>query len=257
MRWVITFLALLLSRPLFAQYHYWETDYDALTRTLKHQSADTARLRVLVHLVDIIDLSELRRRRQLLPQLNELLALNQHQHKFNDVPYQQLRVGLRLWAQDPPNPQALAAMQQAVFLFDEANKPVPRLLIAMAPLFNQLRQVPARGVYFRHKLAAYQLRGDQKSMAACYLALGGYYRHKGDYNQSVSHLLRAADLFRTFDRVHYLNEIMAAGAAYADWGNTQRALYYLRLAMKLEDAYGIEGVKRFFTIEAISKVHLR
>lgn len=257
MKWIITLLALLLSGPLLAQYKYWETDYDSLAHSLNGQVADTTRLRVLVQLVDIIDLSELRRRRQLLPQLDELLTLNKQLKKFDDVPYQQLRIGLRLWVQDPPNPQALAAMQQAVFLFDEANRQVPRLLIAMAPMFNQLRQVPARGIYFREKLAAYKLRGDKKNMAACYLALGGYYRHKGDYNQSISHLLRAADLFREFDRVHYLNEIMAAGAAYADWGNTQRALYYLRQAMKLEDAYRIEGVKRFFTVEAISKVHLR
>ncbi|WP_375436894.1 ATP-binding protein [uncultured Hymenobacter sp.] len=257
MKWIITLLALLLSGPLLAQYQYWEADYDALSRTLKGQLADTTRLRVLVQLVDIVDLSELRRRRQVLPQLDELLALNQQLRKLNDVPYQQLRVGVRLWAQDPPNPLALAAMQETIFLFDEANKPVPRLLIAMAPLFNVLLQVSARGVYFREKLDFYKLRGDKKSMAACYLALGGYYRHKGDYNQSISHLLRAADLFREFDRTHYLNEIMAAGAAYADWGNTQRALHYLRQAMKLEDTYRIEGVKRFFTIEAISKVHLR
>ncbi|MDF7814292.1 tetratricopeptide repeat-containing sensor histidine kinase [Hymenobacter sp. YC55] len=257
MKWIITLLALLVSGPLLAQYKYWGTDYDSLSQAVHSQQADTTRLRVLVQLVDIVDLSELRRRRQLLPQLDELLALNKQLKKFDDVPYQQLRVGVRLWAQDPPNPQALAAMQQTIFLFDEAKRQMPRLLIAMAPLFNQLRQVPARGVYFRERLAAYKLRGDKKSMAACYLALGGYYRHKGDYNQSISHLLQAADLFREFDRAHYVNEIMATGAAYADWGNTQRALHYLRLAMKLEDAYQIEGVKRFFTIEAISKVHLR
>ena len=257
MKWIITLLALLLSGPLLAQYKYWETDYDSLSHSLNGQLADTTRLRVLVQLVDIVDLSEMRHRRQLLPQLDELLTLNQKLKKLNDVPYQQLRVGVRLWAQDPPNPQALAAMQQAIFLFDEADREMPRLLIAMAPLFNQLRQVPARGAYFRERLATYKLRGDKKNTAACYLALGGYYRHKGDYNQSISHLLQAADLFRGFDRLLYLNEIMAAGAAYADWGNTQRALYYLRLAMKLEDDYKIEGVKRFFTVEAISKVYLR
>ncbi|MBC8082463.1 MAG: hypothetical protein H7Z21_04570 [Hymenobacter sp.] len=257
MKWLTTLLALLLSGPLLAQstYQYWETDYDSLARTLPRQPTDTARLRVLVHLLDLIDLTELRRRRQALPQLEELLTLNQRLHQLNDVPYQQLRVGVRLWAQDPPAAGALAAMQQAVFLFDEVHRPVPRLLIAMAPLFNQLRQEPARGVYFRQKLAFYQVRGNTENTAACYLALGGYYRRKGDYNRSVSSLLRSADVFRKFDRIHYLNEVMAAGSIYADWGNPQKALQYLRLAMRLEDAYGVEGVRRFYTIEAIAKVY--
>lgn len=87
--------------------------------------------------------------------------------------------------------------------------------------------------------------------------LGGTYRHRGDYNQAISCYLHAADLFRTFHRRLYANELMVAGTTYAEWGNDQKALHYLTQASGLNQQYTINGLQRFFGQQAVGKLYLQ
>ncbi|WP_233254042.1 ATP-binding protein [Hymenobacter sedentarius] len=54
---------------------------------------------------------------------------------------------------------------------------------------------------------------------------------QGDYNQGISHYLRAADLVGTFDRYQQENHLKVVGYYYAEWGNPAQALRYLRQSL--------------------------
>lgn len=258
--YLLSFFLLLLavtrSIPLRAN-GYWNTDYDSLHHALPQLHSPEVRLRTLVHLLDITELTEERRRKEALPMLDELLTLNQQLQLFDDKPYRRLRQGVSLWVQGGHDPLAMTILHRAVNLFDSQHRPIPRLLIDLAPLYNRMHQSEARFTYFRRKLAYYNLHEANENMAACYLVLAGSYRHQSNFNQAISHYLHAADLFKSFDRMLYTNELMVAGAAYGDWGNLQKATEYLSQAMALEDRYKLEGLRRFYTLQALSKLHLR
>ncbi|RSK48855.1 ATP-binding protein [Hymenobacter rigui] len=257
MKWIITLLLLLLTGPLLAQQQYWNADYDSLYYSLKQQPTDTARVRTLVHLLRITELSEPSRRAQATELVAELLRLNTHTQQLHTAaPYQELQAGLRLWQREQYS-GALAAMQQAIELFDEAGQPIPALLIDLAPIYNKLRDSNKRFAYFSRKLQQYRVHGPVENEAACYLVLGGTYRHRGDYNQAISHYLHAADLLQHFNRRLFSNELMVAGSTYAEWGNPQKALYYLQQASLWNDKSKIAGLQRFYSEHAVANLYLQ
>ena len=54
MKWILTALAFWLSSgSLLAQRHYWDASYDSLAQVLSRQRTDTARLRTVLHLLDL------------------------------------------------------------------------------------------------------------------------------------------------------------------------------------------------------------
>jgi signal transduction histidine kinase len=255
MKWILPALCLLFIGSVQAQHAYWAAPYDSLRQVAQRQSSDTVRLRTLVHLLDITELTELPRRQEALPLLDELLQLNQRAQLLDDAPYRELRTGVALWLEGKQLGQAMEAMHRAVTLFDQAKHPVPRLLIDLAPLYNQLQQSEQRLTYFQQKLNEYQLHNNYQNLAACYLVLGGSYRHRGDHNRAISCYLNAADLFAKFDHKLQANELIVAGSAYADWGNNQKALAYMQQAVDLESQYNIKGLQRFYTLLAISRLY--
>lgn len=249
---------LLGSRSALARSYprnYWNTNYDSLRRTLPQQPTDTARLRTLAQLLDITELSDAQRRQQALPLLDELLALNQQLPLLDTQPYRHLRTGIALWVQGGADARALAELHRAIRLFDQARHPVPKLLIDLAPLYNRMHQPVARLAYFRRQLTYYRLHDYRENVAACYLVLGGSYRHLGDFNQAISCYLHAADLFRHFDRRLYANELMVAGSTYAEWGNHAKAIHYLQQANQLLNQYQLKGLQETYILNALSRLH--
>ncbi|MBC6698329.1 ATP-binding protein [Hymenobacter puniceus] len=258
MKWIFTVWFLLLGGSLPAQPRYWNADADSLQQVLAGQRADTARIRTLVHMLHVTELTEPSHRQRAVKALAELLRLNARAHHLADeAPYQQLQAGLQHW-QQRQYAAALAGLQQSIELFDKAGQPVPLLLIDLAPVFNELQDSEGRMRYFQGKLRQYQVAGGfPENEAACHLVLGGSYRHRGNYNQAISHYLRAADLFRHFNRRLYSNELMVAGNTYAEWGNTRKALHYLMLASRYNDQSRIGGLQRFYSERAIASLYLK
>jgi signal transduction histidine kinase len=235
--------------------NYWNTNYDSLRSSLPQQPTDTARLRTLTQLLDITELSDAQRRQQALLLLDELLALNQQLPLLDGQPYRHLRTGLGLWIQGGDDAQALKELHRAIVLFDQAHHPVPKLLIDLAPLYNRMHQSAARLAYFRQQLTYYRLHDYRENAAACYLVLGGSYRHLSDFNQAISCFLHAADLFRHFDRRLYANELMVAGNTYAEWGNHAKAIYYLEKAGQLLRHYQFKGLQEVYILNALSRLY--
>ncbi|RSK44261.1 ATP-binding protein [Hymenobacter perfusus] len=257
MKWIITVFLLLLGGPLLARQSYWNADYDSLRHVLQGQTTDTARVRTLTHLLHLTELTEPAGRQQAADMITELLRLNARTRQLaSAAPYQELQAGLRLWQREQYS-GALDAMQQAIELFDEAGQPVPFLLIDLAPLYNKLRESTTRVAYFNRKLRQYQVHGPIENAAACYLTLGGSYRHRGDYNQAISYYLRAADLFGTFNHRLHAAELMVAGNTYAEWGNPGKALQYLKQAVETNERYHIKGIAQFYSKLAIARLYLQ
>ena len=251
MRWILTVLIIwIICGPVAAQQPYWEVDYDSLTRTLPQQTSDTARLRVVQHLLDLHPTNV-----QALPLLDQLLRLNKQLRLVDAAPYRHLRNGLVLWHQGGADAAALATIKVAVTEFDRLGRPIPWLLIDLVTLYNRLNRMDARRHYYEEKLAYYRLHNATQNMAACYVSQGGYYRRMGDYNRTLNSVLRAADLVRTSDRLLYVRELLVAGAVYADWGNRAKAMQYLGQALRLPEFRRIQGLERVFAFLALSRLY--
>ena len=253
MKWIFTALAVwLLSGPLVAQQHYWDTEYDSLARVLPQQRSDSARLRTVLHLLDLQPTNA-----QALPLLDQLLSLNRRLPMVNDQPYRHLQKGLKLWYQKDGAGAAAALdnVKLAVAEFDRVGRPIPILLIDLVTFYNRLNRMDARRRYYNQKLNYYRLRGQTENMAACYLSQGGYYRRMGDYNRTLDNLLRAADLLQNFDQKMYVRELVVAGDVYADWGNRTKAVYYLHLAHTLSAFQRLQGMQRTFTFLSLSRLY--
>ncbi|TGE17193.1 ATP-binding protein [Hymenobacter elongatus] len=257
-RLLLLFL-LVLHLPGQAQHRYWDADYDSLRLVVRQQRTDTARLRTIVHLIDLVRWDEARERQHALALLDDLFLLNKHLRRVDDAPYRALRKSALHWAEPNQEALALAAAQQAIALFDRSERPIPRLLIEVAPLYNRLNQLDERYFFYRNKLAYYRVHGAKENIAACYLSIGGYYRRRGAYNQAISNFLRAAELFKTFDQRYYISELKVAGANYAEWGNSDKALQYLRQSVALARKYAARGCGGVdaYTLRNISKLYLQ
>ncbi|OON69455.1 ATP-binding protein [Hymenobacter sp. CRA2] len=259
LRFFCLLLVLLFSAPaLRAQVRYWDANYDSLRATLRQpaQQADTARLRTLQHLVDLTELTDALRREQALPLLDELLIIDNRTHLLADArPYQALRDGVAHWLEGRDHRATLGALHRAIALFDESRRPIPRLLIDLAPVYNLLKDDKGRFEYVQNKLNYYRLNGPIQNEAACYLVLAGSFRHRGDFNQAISHYLHAVDAFRQYERSYYITEIMVTGSAYAEWGNMRKAEEYFRRALRLVERYQFKDMRRYYTLQGLARVY--
>ena len=214
-----------------ARYRYWEADPDSLRQVLGRQRADTARLRTLLHLVDVAPTAAYWRAEK--PShaaiMAEVARLSKRFHRPEQRACRLLASGNRLLQAHAAAP-ALDSLQAAVAAFDRLGRPVPTLLAAIRGPYAALNQPEAQARYFRAKLAYYRPRGAPENIAPCLLALGGYCFSRGDYNQALSYILQEVPLYRSFHRLAYYTQQASVGSRYADWGNTAKALHYLQPA---------------------------
>jgi two-component system NtrC family sensor kinase len=219
------------AQPASPRTRYWEAGPDSLRRVLAGQRADTARLRTLMHLADVAPLA--RGNRGVLAETEEVAALSARLHRPERRAYRLLAAGNRLLDGNAPAP-ALDSLQAAVAAFDRLGRPVPWLLGDLRVLYNRLNRPEAKGAYYRAKLAGYRRRGAWENTAACWHGLAGYYASRGDYNRAVGCYLEAAARYRTVMRYQSYALLAAAGSVYADWGNPEKGLFYLRRSIALE-----------------------
>ena len=153
MKWILTALLLWgMGGPVLARGRHWDADYDSLARTLPQRRSDSARLRTVVHLLDLHPTNA-----PALALLDTLLALNQRLKTLDATPYRRLRAGLALWQQGTADAAALDSMKRAVVAFDRTGRPIPWLLMDLVKLYNQLGRMDARREYYDDKLAYYRL----------------------------------------------------------------------------------------------------
>ena len=255
-RWLLPLLLLtLLSGPLAAQHdrRYWEADGDSLRRVLDTQRTDTARLRTLEHLFDVggyksdADYEALNQeqvqlaRRLRRPDARALQLFQEYTQLFK--------------AKEPDPAVQLKRLQACIEAFDSVGRPIPNVLAAAGFLFRKLNQTEEQLTYFQAKLAQYQARGTRENICRCHHALGAPFVYRGDYNQAISHYLHAADIAATYDRGFQENELKVVGTYYAEWGNTAKALYYLRQSLAVHQPQSSHRNSLEYTYRGIAQAY--
>ncbi|MCC3154593.1 ATP-binding protein [Hymenobacter sp. BT770] len=215
-------------RAIHYGYRYWDAPFDSLQRVLAGQHVDSLRLQTLEHVLDVPTVT-VSQQRAYEAAGQEAAVLAARLHYPERVP---LRLAAYYWSNvaNSKNQAALLdTLRTALTYYDALGpKPQTRLLAAISSGYRGLNQPEAKRVFFQRQLAYYQPHGAAENVAYCHRGLGGYYLSRGDYNQAISHELRAVELFRTVSKYMYYNEMRVIGANYAAWGNGARALHYLQ-----------------------------
>jgi two-component system NtrC family sensor kinase len=234
-----------------ARHRYWEAPPDSLRRVLATQHTDTARLHTLIHLVDVSPLWN--EAKSKVEETTEAAVLSARLHRSGSRAYRLQAAGQQLRKINALGP-ALDSLQAAIVEFDRLHWPKPMLVYFIRYLFPPARQA-AKRAYYQARLATCRQRGDAAGMAMCYSALGGYFNVAGDHNQAVGHFLQGAEMIRPYNREVYCNWLVAAGQAYGEWGNPEKALYYLRQSLAGRSSH--QGPSPFYRHKLLAQVQVQ
>ncbi|ALW84975.1 hypothetical protein AUC43_07645 [Hymenobacter sedentarius] len=234
-----------------ARHRYWEAPPDSLRRVLAGQRTDTARLRTLIHLVDVCPLWNEAKTK--VEETTEAAVLTARHHRPGARAYRLQAAGQQLRINNALGP-ALDSLQAAIAEFDRLHRPKPMLVYFIRYLFSPAHQTAKRD-YYQTQLATCRQRGDAAGMAVCHSALGGYFTAAGDHNQAVGHFLQGAEMIRPYNRHVCRNWLAAAGQAYGEWGNPEKALYYLRQSLAGRSSQ--QGPSPFYRSKLLAQVHLQ
>jgi len=223
--WIFIF-----SGSAFCQNYLATAQYDSLARELPKKTTDAEKIKVLQQLIDLEPEFPIKPTQQVINNLDQLIDLNNKAQVIDAAGYKSLRESYQLW-RNGNFERALIGCKKSIELFDKQKKVHFRFLLQIRVLHNLLNKQDDRFKYYTEKLNYYLLNGPQENTAACYHGIAGYYRIKADYNLAISNYLKAAKILKTFDTLYYYNEIGVIGVMYAEWGNDDKADYYLKQAI--------------------------
>lgn len=86
--------------------------------------------------------------------------------------------------------------------------------------------------YLQEKEKYYSIKGPYVNLGAVNHRLGRYYLLKGDYNEAISHYMKAGEILRSYYPLYYTNEMSVVANLYMQWPNLERAKYYSALALQ-------------------------
>jgi two-component system NtrC family sensor kinase len=219
-----------------------DCNLDSLAQHLQANISDTDRLFTLVELTNGIILPE--NPDSALHCVHDILSLNDRLNLIDPKPFLLIRDGLIFWKKKEGD-SAINKFIQAITVFDEQKKIMGQysLLTTIREFYNNLTLHEDRLKFYEEKLNYYQLNGPVENMAACYHGIAGFYYFNADYNQSIGYYLKSASVFKRFSRIGYGNEITVVGLMYSKWGNSERALFYLKIADSINNLsyFGREG----------------
>jgi two-component system NtrC family sensor kinase len=231
------FIFLLIIAPVLAmaqgKYHvktYYEiTPKELLTRLAKANS-DTLKINLLNSLIMYVDnLND--------PAgidtgyINRIISINTKAHLLDDKPYTLLLQGV-LACRKKDYASALGFYKQVVDAFDQQKIDALMVLLQMRWLFNVTNKQDEKLGYYTQKLNYFLQNREDLNAAACHHCIAGYYSYRSDENMAINNYLKAAELFKSRIFSWYTNEMLVVGTVYKDWGNQEKALYYLKMGYK-------------------------
>jgi class 3 adenylate cyclase len=166
--------------------------------------------------------------------IDKLIRLNNRLKMIKTEPYELFRDGALLWKKGE-KAKSIETIKKAISELDK-DKTIFSLiswLSILRILYQNAGMENERLTYYQEKLKYYRENGPEENIAVCYHAISGYYYHKADYNNTISYLLKAAEIFKTYSPRSYANEIAVTGSCYYDWGNYERAKYFLQIGYEL------------------------
>ncbi|MEJ7695030.1 ATP-binding protein [Daejeonella sp.] len=220
----------IISGSAFCQNYVSNAQYDSLARELLKKTTDAEKIKVLQLLIDLEPEFSIEPPQRMINNLDQLIDLNNKTRVIDEAGYKSLRESYLLWRNGDLE-RALIGCKKTIELFDKQKKVMFRLLLQIRVLYNLLSKLDERFKYYTEKLNYYLLTGQQENTAACYHGIAGYYLYKADYNLAISNYLKAAKIYKAFDTVYYYNAIGVVGVTYAEWGNDEKADYYLKQAI--------------------------
>ncbi len=228
----LVFLFAFKMHPGFSQAVHFNYDYDSLAEQLPLQKTDAEEIQLLVLLID--GGPEFSRQPQdiQISYLTQLIELDKKSHAIKIQPYVKMHDSFVQW-RNGDFENALINILQAVDLFDQQKKVITPLLLKIRNLYNILNKQEERFEFYKEKLDYYLVNGPVENTAACYHGIAGYYNYKADYNLAISNYLRAAAIFKPFYQDFYNNEMGVTGVTYERWGNDEKAIHYLKIALPL------------------------
>jgi tetratricopeptide (TPR) repeat protein len=109
--------------------------------------------------------------------------------------------------------------------------------------------------YYSDKIVYYKRYGPIENMGNCYHGLGQYYRSLADYDKAIGYLLRALDVYATFDTAGALNERGIIGTTYLEWGNLDKAEEYQKST--LEELIRTNDVYNYDVYDALGNISFK
>ena len=94
-------------------------------------------------------------------------------------------------------------------------------------LFTAMGKETEEFQYYSARAADYKHTGPKENLADCYFGIAGHYAYLGDYDKSIEYILRARDIYQTFDPFGCATASGVVGYYYLLWGNPDKARPYL------------------------------
>ena len=230
--WLITPVLVFAQGKYYVKTYYEITNKQLLSRLAKAK-ADTMRLNLLNSLImqvaNINDPGSVD-----TSYINRMIRINNKAHLINDTPYQLLLQGV-LACRKHNYVNALSIYKQTNEAFDKQNIDAWNILLQMRWIFNVTNRIEEKLSYYTKKLNYYLQNKQYVNAAACYHCIAGYYSYKSDDNMAINNYLKAGDMVKPYIYSWYTNELLVVGTDYKDWGNLDKALFYLKMGNKQVD----------------------
>jgi two-component system NtrC family sensor kinase len=230
-------ICLVIASSAFAQNDFNSFKMDSLAKMLSTEKTAKDSILILQQMVDFVPIRQ-GETNNYPDRTKLLLELNSREKLIDPVPYQLIQDGNNLWNQKQ-YAKALKNLQLAVEDFDKQHKNIMPLLMSVRLLYNLLDDQDARLAYYQKQLNYYLVNGPFENTAPCYHAIAYFYFIKGADNQAISYYFEAADIFKKIDPHYYVNAMVVVGLTYNNWGNFDKAGYYLNyiipIAKKIKD----------------------
>lgn len=234
--WLGSFAAQAQSRA------YYAASLDSLRHVLGSQRTDTARLRTLQHLVNLLPSSDEELHQQTL-WLEQVLPLLRQRPQARA--YRLWVAGMHLGqaASQPPPPvirQAVDSLQAAVRAFDRLGWYSVNLYYCLSAYYYELNQPASEQVFLSQQVAFYQRQPArwQQASSFCLAFLSQYYEAHGDFNRGINCLLQQVETEQRYaPAVAKKNggvNLATIGSAYARWGNYAKAQQYFERALRAQ-----------------------
>jgi signal transduction histidine kinase len=231
---ILFFLTFFYAVPVYSQDSLYRYKFDSLAASLKTVKTDEEKAKVLTLLIDL-SLSKFNYGLNDTVYIHKLMELSSFQKVDNIAAYKALWEGLEFFHKKDFL-KAQNSFKKAIPLFDRTHKKIPGLLIILRETHNQIGNQEDRYQFYTQKLHQYSVNGPVENVAACYLALAGYYLYKADYNLAISNYLKAMDIFKNYSPGAYMNLLDVVASTYVEWGNYQKAMEYLNILFPLAKA---------------------
>jgi tetratricopeptide (TPR) repeat protein len=192
-------------------------------------NAKTAEDSLYAIIAEIDNFGDAKDKTRLKSLLIKAVELNGRLNVLNLQPYELFLDGMVLWDKNERLP-GIEKMKESIDAFDKENRIFGNnsLFNTIRLYYNEVGMQEKKFEFYNGKLLFYQQNGPIENTGVCYHGIGGYYGYKADYNNAINAYLQSAESYKTFSQSGYANEICVIGSLYFDWGNYNRAKFYLQ-----------------------------